>query len=141
MRAPRRRTAARGFGLLDGLIGMALLGFGLLALANMQTRLVAQTTDAHSRSVANQLANELLATALVDAPGNLDCYRVPAAGTCGNTNARANTDAWATRVAAALPGTVTVTSTRNGTRLAVVIGWTGKDEDVARSLRAETDVQ
>jgi len=142
-RAPQALAAQprRGFGLLDALIGLAMLGFGMLALAGFQTRMVAQTTEAQTRVVAMQFANELLTTAFVD-PANLNCYSLPDnGGACASPAARTNTNGWAVRVGAALPGAVTATSTRTGTRFEVQIDWTGKDSNGLRKLRVVTDVQ
>lgn len=130
----------RGLGLLDALIAMALLAFGLLGLAGMQARMVQQTTEAQQRATASQLGNELLHTALVD-PANLGCYTLPEAGVCSNATARSNTNAWGTRVAAALPGPGSATAVANGTVLTVTLGWTGKDSNQARTLTLQSDVQ
>lgn len=138
-----RRLSQRGVGLLDAMIAMAILAFGLLALTRFQGRMMMQTTDVQTRSVALQRADELMSMALVD-PANAACYTLPAAGTCANSVARAGTDNWKTAVVAALPGTVTATSTLAGTRLTVAIGWTAKDgSDVSeqRELTTATDVQ
>ena len=135
-----RRRASRGIGLIDALIAMAIMAFGLLALTRFQGRMVAQTTEVQSRALALQLADELLSTALVD-PANLACYSVPAAGACANATAKSNTAAWAERAAAALPGTTTVAATVVGTRLTVALTWTGKDSQEQRQLSLQTDVQ
>lgn len=135
-----RRQASRGVGLIDALIALALLAFGLLAMTRFQGRMVAQTTEVQSRSLAIGLADELMSTALVD-PANLACYTLPATGVCGNAVARANTDAWALRVEDRLPGTASATSTVVGTRLTVVLNWTGKESNEQRQLTLETDVQ
>jgi type IV pilus assembly protein PilV len=134
------RRRSRGVGLIDALIALAILGFGLLALTRFQGRLTVQATDAQSRGVANRLADELISTALVD-PASLACYSVPAAGACANATARANTDAWAARVQASLPGAQAPTATIAATRLTVVIAWRSKDNDELRELTAVTDVQ
>jgi Tfp pilus assembly protein PilV len=141
----RSRRVSRGVGLLDALIAMAILAFGLLALTRFQGRMMAQTTDVQYRSVARQLADELMSLALVD-PANAACYTLPAVGTCTNPTARGMTDAWAVRAAdGRLPGAVVTTSTLAGTQLTVVLNWTGRDTtaqvDVPHSLLAVTDVQ
>ena len=138
----RRPRNQRGVGLLDAMIAMAILAFGLLALTRFQGRMVAQSTDVQNRSAALQFADQLMSMALVD-PANATCYTLPAAGTCGNTASRAGTDAWKAEVEDnhVLPGTVTATSTLAGTRLTVVIGWTSKESGDARQLTAATDVQ
>ena len=130
----------RGMTLVDALIGMSLMAFGMLALAGFQTRMVAQTTEAQTRTVAMQFANELLNTALVD-HDNLACYSLPAAGVCASAVARNGTNAWGLRVGNGLPGPVVVTSTQAGTRLTVQIGWAGKASGDDRALTVVTDVQ
>lgn len=136
----RGRRQVRGVGLIDALIALAILAFGLLAMTRFQGRMVAQTTEVQSRAAAIGLADELMSTALVD-PANLACYTVPASDTCGNAVARANTDAWASRVTTRLPGAASVTATVAGTRLVVVLNWTGKDSEEPRQLTLQTDVQ
>lgn len=140
-RAARRRPG-RGSGLLDGLIALAILAFGMLAMTRFQGRMVAQTTEAQSRQVATQFSSELLATVLVDGP-NAACYTLPQTGTCSNSAAIVRAADWATRAAAALPGTVTSSATLNaGTgRMTVVLTWTGKDSGDTRRLEAVTDVR
>ena len=139
MSAARRRT--RGVGLIDALIALAILAFGLLALTRFQGRMVAQTTEVQSRATALGFADELISTALVD-PANWPCYTAPAAGVCNNATARANTDAWVARVEAALPGDdAAATSTFVGTRMTVVVNWTGKESNEPRQLLVVTDVQ
>jgi len=138
----RVRGRARGIGLIDALIALAILSFGLLALTRFQVRMLAQTTEAQSRSVATQLSDELLSTVLVDSR-NAACYTLPAVGVCGSAVATAATTAWAARVSTALPGTVTTGSVLDaGTgRLTVAIGWTGKETQDARRLEVVTDVR
>jgi len=135
-----RRRRTRGFSLIDALVALAILSFGLLALTRFQGRLMSQMTDSQSRGTANRFADELLSMALVD-PANLACYTLPAAGACGNAAARAATDAWLVRLQGALPGSPAATATAAGTRLTVVVSWTGKAENEARQLTATTDVQ
>lgn len=145
---PQRRRAtaglrrSRGIGLLDALIALAILSFGLLALTRFQSRAIAQTTEAQSRQVAMQLSDELLSTVLVDV-NNAACYTLPAVGACASATAKAGTTAWESRVAAALPGTVTsgvVLDAATG-RFTVSIGWTGKASTDARTLQVTTDVR
>jgi type IV pilus assembly protein PilV len=144
---PCRRAAgtlrrSRGVGLLDALIALAILSFGLLALTRFQSRAIAQTTEAQSRQVAMQLSDELLSTVLVDV-NNAACYTLPAVGTCASSTAKEGTTAWESRVAAALPGTVTSGAVLDaGTgRFTVTIGWTGKASADARTLQVTTDVR
>lgn len=144
-RAPRQTgllMARRGSGLLDGLIALAILAFGMLAMTRFQGRMVAQTTDAQARQVATQFSSELLATVLVDST-NAACYTLPQAGTCTNNAAKARATDWSNRAAAALPGTVASTATLDAAtgRMTVVVSWTGKDSGDARRLETVTDVR
>jgi type IV pilus assembly protein PilV len=120
------RPRARGVGLFDGLIALAILSFGVLGMTRLQVNLVRQATETQSRTVAVQLADELLSTALVDVD-NAACYTLPAA--------------WETRALATLPGTATATATLAGDQLTVRLGWTGKAAEDARSLEVTTDVR
>lgn len=135
-----RVRPARGLGLLDALIGLVLLAVGMLALAGFQTRLVSLTTDAQTRAVAMQFANELLSTALVD-PANLACYSVPASAGCASAVARNRTAQWATRVAGGLPGPVSVQAQLAGTQLTVLINWASRNGQDNSRLQVVTDVQ
>lgn len=150
MRQPARKLLlSRGAGLFDALVALAILSFGLLAMTRLQGRMVAQSTESQSRQVATQLASELLSTVLVDV-SNAACYTLPQAGACANSAAITRTADWATRVSAALPGTVTATATLipfagppvvADAQLQVVIGWTGKQTSDAHSLDITTDVR
>jgi Tfp pilus assembly protein PilV len=118
------RTHARGVGLFDALVALAILSFGLLAITRFQSRMVAQSTDAQARLTATQYADELLNTALVD-EANAACYTVPAAGACANPTAAAAAAAWAASAAAALPSGFASTALA-GNRLTVTVRWAGK---------------
>lgn len=136
-----RRRHWRGYSLLDALIALALLSFGLLGLTRLQTRTLAQATEAQSRTTAAALADELVSSALVDA-GNRNCYTLPASGTCASTTASTLASNWSTRVAASLPGgSATSTYTSASGQLQVVITWTGKGTGDTRTLTATTDVR
>ncbi len=137
------RRAMRGVGLIDGLIAIAILSFGLVGMARMQGRMVSASTDAQLRTTAVALADELLNTMLVD-NANAACYTLPQTGGCGSTAATAATNAWAARVSAALPGTVTRTVSLNAGngRMRVDIGWTPRqDPSDTRLVRMESDAR
>lgn len=138
--APRARTHARGIGLIDALIALAILSFGLLGMTRMQTNLMRQAIESQARMTAVQLGDELLSTALVDVD-NAACYTLPAAGTCDSDAAKARTDEWQERVLAALPGEVEASSVLADNRLTVTINWTGKESGEARTLEVTTDVR
>lgn len=141
MRQPAgQHLLSRGVGLLDAIIALVILSFGVLAMTRLQGRLLAQGSEAQQRLVATQLGDELLSNALVDVT-NAACYTLPQAGTCTNAGAATRTGAWATRVTNALPGPATSTSTINGDRLTVAITWTGKGSGDTRRLEVTTDVR
>jgi Tfp pilus assembly protein PilV len=142
MKTPQRRLQ-RGVGLFDGLVALAILGFGLFTLTGFQSRLVAQGTEAQHRMAASQLADELLNTALVDSTTNTPCYVLPA-GACGagGATAQAYTTAWKSRVLAALQNASDPTVTQNGAtgQLTVTLRWqwTSKDGTTPAETRTHT---
>lgn len=138
---PRCRHGVRGFGLLDAMVALVILTFGLLGMSRFQNRTIASTTEAATRTIALGFSDELLSTVLVDA-GNAACYSKPAAGVCGSAAAQARVTDWATRTAAALPGPVTTTATLGASgRFTVTITWKGKESQETRTLEAATDVR
>lgn len=138
---PHRRRSQRGIGIIDSLIALAILAFGLLGVTRMQTGLIRQASESQARLTAAQLADELLSTALVDA-GNAPCYTLPQTGTCASADAKARATEWEAAVALALPGSVSAAAVLDADeRLTVTIHWTGKTEGEERTLEATTDVR
>lgn len=139
---PRRAVRQRGVSLIDALIAIAILSFGLVGMTRMQGRMVTSATDAQLRTTAVALADELLNTVLVDT-ANAACYTLPQAGVCASAAATARTTAWAARVNATLPGAVTrtVTLDAGSGRMTVSIGWTARDNADPRLLNVVTDVR
>jgi Tfp pilus assembly protein PilV len=140
--APTPSRPRRGSALLDGLIALAILAFGMLAMTRFQGRLVAQATDAQLRQTASELASELVSTVLVDG-ANAACYTLPQAGACTNADAKTRTESWKARVTGTLPGAADPTSTLDAAtgRLTIVLGWTDKGASDARTLTTVTDVR
>lgn len=136
------RRSARGSSLLDGLIALALLAFGMLALAQFQGRLVTRTTDIQSRLAATGFGDELLNMALVD-PDNAACYTMPVAANCSNNTARSIVNTWRSRVTVGLPGLTDASSTLDAAtgRLKVVIAWTDKTTRDPRRLEVVSDAR
>lgn len=137
-----RWRVARGFGLFDALIAMAILAFGVLGMTRLQARMVAQGSETQARIAAARLADELLSSALVD-PANATCYTLPAAGACLKAPASAAAAAWKVRSETELPGSPTagaVLDVATG-RLTVTLTWTGKESQNPRTLTAVTDVR
>ena len=148
--APRRRAergvaksrAQRGVSLIDALIAIAILSFGLIGMTRMQGRMVSSATDAQLRTTAVQMADELLNTVLVDVD-NAACYTLPQSGVCGSVAASGRATDWASRVSSTMPGSVTkgvVLDNATG-RMTVSIGWTARDASDPRLLSVVTDVR
>lgn len=142
IRRGRRRALARGVGLIDALIAIAILSFGLIGMTRMQGRMVSAATDAQLRTVAMQKADELLNTVLVD-NANAACYTLPAAGACASPTASARATAWATDLATAMWVSTTHTVSLDAVtgRMTVEIGWTAREGADPRLLRVVTDVR
>ena len=136
------RATQRGIGLLEGLIAVAILSFGLLGLARFQSGLIAQSTEAQGRMLASQFADELLNTVLVDT-ANAGCYTLPQAGGCASAAATARASDWRTRALAALPGDDEAGSVLDAAtqRFTVTLRWTGKSSTDRHNLRMTTDVR
>ena len=129
MRTPRtRRHALRGFGMLEALIAMVVLVFGLLGMSRFQAKVVKAGTDGQVRLPALRMADQLASLVRIDQPANAACYTAPAAGVCGNAAARTLTDNWRAATLAALPGAARAPSPLNAAhgRLTIRLGWAGK---------------
>jgi type IV pilus assembly protein PilV len=143
---PRRQ---RGVTLLDALIAIALLAFGMLGLVGLQARLLKAGTDAQYRITAAGLADRLLGMALVDAT-NAVCYTLPASPppscsslSANNARAQWERDLDSLPAAAATVELTTVAGAATGSQhqLRVQIEWTSKEDGRTRSLEAYTDVR
>jgi type IV pilus assembly protein PilV len=99
---PIRRTRQRGLGLIDALVALSMLAFGMLGMTRMQTRLITQGSDVQTRLTASRAAEELLGMVLADS-ANATCYTLPATGTCTSTTASASAATWRTATLASLP--------------------------------------
>lgn len=141
MRTPPPHRGQRGVGLIDGLIALAILAFGMLGMTRLQSRALAQGSESLARVTAVQLADELAGSVLIDTP-NAACYTVPASGTCGSPAAAAIAAAWKTKVEGTLLDGV-ATSTLNATTraLTVAVTWSGKESGVTHRVEATTDVR
>ncbi|MGA0608734.1 type IV pilus modification PilV family protein [Caldimonas sp. KR1-144] len=132
MRRPQRLPlkpppGARGVSLLDALIALLVLSFGMLAMTRFQARVLVHGSEAQNRLTAIRLADELLDLAVMDA-GNGACYTLPASGTCATPAARTVTADWAKAVAASglpLIGSPTASFASNG-QLTVAMSWQGR---------------
>lgn len=118
-KSPSSRNGQRGSSLLEVLISILLMSFGMLALAGMQAYSVAAQKNAANRAVASALATELAEVIRLNpaglAAGNYDVslmphVGVPAAAPCAFPNctsplllANADKTAFQSRVRALLP--------------------------------------
>jgi len=131
----------RGSGLIESMLSIVILCFGVLGLARFQINMMAQSTDAQYRLVAMALAEELLAMVRVDV-ANAPCYTNPAQGACSSTFAAAQTKTWTDKVSKAIPGvTSAVTSMPDATRFNVALVWSSKAFKEQRTLQVATDVR
>jgi type IV pilus assembly protein PilV len=137
----------RGVTLLDALIAIVLLAFGMLGLVGLQARLLKAGTDAQWRITAAGLADRLLGMALVDA-ANAACYTLPAGAGCTSAAAANARTQWQSdlgvlpaAVATAELTTVAGASTGSQRQLRVLLQWTSREDGRTRSLEAYTDVR
>ena len=121
---PLRR---RGFGLFDGVVSLALLAFGMLALTRFETQLGSVANESAQRTQAAVLADELLARMLTDNT-NVNCYTLPPVTPCADPIARAQTDEWKARAMARLPNATAPTATVDAAtgRFTVTLSWQHK---------------
>lgn len=147
----------RGLGLLDALIALFILSFGMLAMTRFQSRVIAQGSESQARLIATQQADELLGMALIDpvtvtgsvTTSNGPCYAVPTAAGCIDTAAAARAAAWAVSAAQALPGgngTAGAVWNAANNQLTVTLTWTGRSMQAGEApdnhqLSATTDVR
>lgn len=144
-RAVRVRSASQaGAALIESLVSLVLLAFGVLGVLRMSATIVEANVQSRERIEATFLAEQLVGMVLAD-PANAPCYAVNASLTCGNTTAAANATTWASQVANTLPG---VTSTINLPRgsytadgtFSITVSWRKSSESRAHSYTATTNV-
>lgn len=147
-----RRAGSAGFSLIEVLIALLVLSVGLLGLALLQVLNVRYTASAQSRTVATNLATEVL-DMMRSNPRHVVLYNrittqyfdgyAPPAGGCtstGDTAASAlnNIARWRCDVASRLPsgrGSVVVAGNEaTGFQATVTVTWT---DDVGRSIDVE----
>jgi type IV pilus assembly protein PilV len=141
------KSRQRGAGLLEPLVAIVILSFGILGLARFQVKMVSQATDAQARLAATALSEDLLTQLRVDL-SNAACYTLPQAGTCSSAFAKTAAADWKARVQSVLPGyqdaKATITNTNTFT---VTLSWASKSFKKAdgtaelRSLEVSTDVR
>ena len=136
---PGDRRRQRGTSLVESLISVVILSFGVLGLARLQIGLLKQTTDAQNRIAAMALSQELLSYVRLDT-ANAACYTVPQGGACASDVARSLAEAWA-KEAATKGFTNTVAAMPSATRFTASLAWNSQAYGDTRSLEATTDVR
>lgn len=134
-----RMHPQRGVSLIEVLVTIVILSFGMLGLAKFQLGMVSQTTDSNARLAASAAAEEILTHVRVDL-ANAACYQIPAAGTCSSSFAKAQAAAWNTAVAT-LPGFVSAKAALSGNQFTVTLVWNAKTADETRTQTVTTDVR
>ncbi|HKW84004.1 MAG TPA: prepilin-type N-terminal cleavage/methylation domain-containing protein [Burkholderiaceae bacterium] len=131
----RQRCAQRGVGLLEALIALAVLAFGMLAMTRFQTRMIGAGTEAQNRLLAMRFGDELLNMVRVDTD-NVACYTIPQ-GTCASPSADSEMTKWLDAVQTRLPLSRTPVAQISGSLLTVTINWNAKaTRDDERTLAA-----
>jgi type IV pilus assembly protein PilV len=133
-----------GIALIESLVAVLLLAFGILGLLRMSATLVEANVQSRERIEAAFFAEQLIGMALAD-PTNAPCYAVNASLTCGSTTAATNVTAWATQVASVLPGITSTANKPSGTyatdgTFSVTVSWQKPSESESHSYTATTNV-
>lgn len=124
---PRKQ---HGYALLEGLVSLALLSFGVLGVIGLQASMLAHNTHSQMRIQASLLANELVGMATADA-ANAGCYVVngDTAPACSSTKAARLAQEWEQRVRSVLPGNEPPTAALDaGGNFTVTLLWKRQQE-------------
>jgi len=118
MRSKSPASTQRGILLLEALVAILIVSFGILGLVALWANSIKNASEAQFRSDASYLANELISEMWLSRPITL-AYTPPTA--------------WTTRVASALPGgegTVDMANDGNGLLQATInVKWTVPGHD------------
>jgi len=75
------KSSSRGYTLIEVLVGMVIFALGMMALASLQGSLARNSGDSNSRTVANNIAEEVIEAARIfgqvppaDPPGSADAF-------------------------------------------------------------------
>jgi type IV pilus assembly protein PilV len=132
----------RGVSLIDAMIALAILAFGLLGVASLQARATKLSTDGVLRVQASRLGDELLSLAVVDR-ANAACYVLPTAATgCTSTVSRTAATDWSTRALATMPAGASAASALSDSnrQLTVTITWPDRSNGETRTVGMTTGV-
>jgi type IV pilus assembly protein PilV len=101
------KRRARGFTMIEVLVSLLVVAFGLLALVGLQAAAVRLSTDSRDRGAATFLADQLLGQLLIsDRTAVASFAHNPGGSTCSPTAAatsNATVTAWLSEVARQLP--------------------------------------
>ena len=144
--------SCRGVSLIEALVALLILSFGMLGMVGVQARLLKEGTEAQPRVVAANHEDGLVSLALVD-PANADCYTEPLAGVCSSTAAQSVMAQWRQDLQDAMPSAeaqaalVTGASSPGGApvgsnqQLRVRIEWQDHESGEPRLLEVMGDVR
>lgn len=126
-----------GFGMIEILIALLIMGVGLLGMASLQSRSLSMTTDSQNRSQAILLANDIIERAranhenagsyVIAADTNVTCDK---AFTIDSSKSVFQNDvaAWRNELACLLPGGAGVVAQNSG-ELSVTVTWDSDSND------------
>lgn len=107
MRAPPSKRRARGFTMIEVLVSLLVVAFGLMALVGLQATAVRLSTDSRDRGAATFLADQLLGQLLISDRTTIAGFaHNPDGSACSPTVAattNATVQAWLGEVARQLP--------------------------------------
>ena len=127
-----RRTAASGFSLIEVMVAILVLGFGLLGFALLQTMSVRFTQSANYRTQATNLtyelfdqmrANRILASAYLGNYSAVDAGADCVAATGVGLTAAQYRATWQCRLGKALGANASATVVQAGNDITVNISW------------------
>lgn len=128
-----------GASLMEALVAILIFSIGIIAMMALQAVSIKNSIDAKYRADASYLANKIIAEMWVDRP-NINSYSnfatsvTPACTPAGTASTYGKTIAWASEVAAALPGatankqSIVVTTVAGITQVSVMVCWKSPQE-------------
>ena len=133
-------SSQKGAVLLEGLISILILSFGILSLVGLQAVLLEQSIQAKYRTIAVYLSSQLEGQMWLDV-SNLNSYSIT-----DNSCSYVGCSSWVTEVAAKLPnGSSNVVV--NGSNVTITLQWRSTDnksqvhvpgKEVASSIAGQT---
>ncbi len=131
----------RGFTMVETMVSLLILSFGILGLAHFQMNMLAQSTDSQQRLAASALSEEVLAYVRSDL-SNVGCYTLPQAGACASSFAQSLAGSWLTRAGQSISGFTGATLTVVGAnQVSVALKWTSKSSKQPHQHVVTTDVR